>query len=351
MIEALAKDSKCAVPLTTSWMHDTEGDGTLFIAKVGSDKAKKRILLASNEHAREMVTAEVSLAFIQSACSTGASSALKSSLMEESSEPKTSKVDKSTLLHNVQYIIVPVVNEKGRALVEQGSEPCQRMTTDAEGAVDLNRNMDVDWGKGEPQAWGEKPFSTYQARILRDLAAKEKPVAYIDLHTGARSLMTSWGYRPSTDPDFADQDKVLKIIQKNYCPDCDIGSNRVVIGYTNPGEVIDHMYEKQKIKYSTLWEVYAGDGDCVENFNPPDSKYTEVTQNWANAIMTFGDYVHTSVDPNEHSHPGSLADSDAEDPRGPFNEAEDDGEDSSSSALMEESEAAKHQRKAHYITT
>merc|ERR1719152_568291 len=97
---------------------------------------------------------------------------------------------------------------------------------DADPNVDLNRNMDVDWGKGEKQNWGARPFSAYQSRILRDIAIEKKPHAFVDLHTGARTLMTSWGYKPGTDPDFKAQKKVLDIIRDKHCSDCRIGSNR-----------------------------------------------------------------------------------------------------------------------------
>merc|ERR1719456_783972 len=99
-----------------------------------------------------------------------------------------------------------------------------------------------------------------------------------------------------TDPDFNDQKKILDIIQAKHCTDCQIGSNRVVIGYENPGEIIDHMYASQKIKYSTLWELYQGDTNvCFKQFNPPDSEYDSLVNNWSNALLTFGSYMHTSV--------------------------------------------------------
>merc|ERR1719240_1843620 len=100
--------------------------------------------------------------------------------------------------------------------------------------------------------------------------------------------MTSWGFKPSTDPDFADQKKVLDIIHDKHCSDCEIGSNRVVIGYENPGEVIDHMYATAGIKYSTLWEIYDGSsGNCIANFNAPDDGYEESVNNWSSALIAY----------------------------------------------------------------
>lgn len=299
LIEGLKKD--CKMPMSTQWVKDSQSDDSLFVVQIGQPEANKKMLIASNEHARELLGGEVSLRFLQSACESPGGSAFLESASTDS------KTDAKTVLQNVQYTIVPIVNVKGRQLVESQDEPCQRTTVEQEGDVDLNRNMEVDWGKGSEQRWGEKPFSTYQARILRDLAAKDKYTGFIDLHTGARSLMTSWGFKPMTDPDFGDQKKVLDIIQKKHCPDCEIGSNRVVIGYENPGEVIDHMYAVAGIKYTSLWEIYDGhSSDCIRNFNAADDEYEESVNNWSNALLTFGQYIHTSVGVNERSNPGEV---------------------------------------------
>jgi hypothetical protein len=306
-IFSLIEEAKktCKLPMSTEWMQDPAGEGSLFVARIGHPDAKKKMLVASNEHARELLTGEVSLRFIQSACQTPP----RSAFLEEASTSKSSnfKTDAQTVLENVQYVMVPVVNVKGRQLVESKTEPCQRTTAQEEGDVDLNRNMEVDWGKGHDQNWGTKPFSMYQSRILRDLASKDNYLGYIDLHTGARSLMTSWGFKPATDPDFADQKKVLDIIKQKHCPDCEIGSNRVVIGYENPGEVIDHMYATAGIKYTSLWEIYDGDtSDCIHNFNARDDEYETSVNNWSDALLSYGQYMHTSVDANERSNPGEV---------------------------------------------
>lgn len=327
-IEAM-KSNGCQVPISTEWMQDSEpnSDGKLFIVRLGNAKASKSMLVVANEHARELITGETALSLVQKACD---KQPIGSSSLVEGVQASTA-VQIANHLQNVRYTIVPVVNMAGRALVETGADPCQRMTTEAEGNVDLNRNMDVDWGKGAKQNWGTKPFSTYQARILRDLAAKEQPTAFVDLHSGARSLMTSWGFRPHTDPDYAAQQKSLAGVKANHCPDCEVGSNRVVIGYPNPGETIDHMYSKQNIKYTSLWEIYKGPGECVQYFNPPDKELHENANNWAEALITHGSYIEKHVDASERSRPPeSGEDSLMEDEA-----IHDDGVLAASGALME----------------
>jgi hypothetical protein len=220
------------------------------------------------------------------------------------------------MLQEVQYLVIPVLSVNARKLVEatvneDDKDRCQRSTTAEEGDTDINRNMDVDWGLVEQDApvKGEKPFSAFQSAVLRDVASDFKPLAFVDLHTGARTLMTSWGYKNATDPDYADQLKLLNLISEKHCKDCKIGANSKTIGYPCSGEVIDHMYSTQGIKYSVLWELYNGQHgtkDCVKMFNPPDSEYKELADNWANALLTVGDYVKTNVTANERSSPPAI---------------------------------------------
>lgn len=298
------KDS-CAVPLELAWQVDTEElpGRSLFVARVGNPHATRRVLIAASEHARELITAEVALRFIADACARG------------HSDPAA----RAELFNDVRFTIVPLVNQDGRRLVETGESPCQRTTTNEQGAVDLNRNGDVDWGKapatsGGEEAPGPHPFSAFQTRVLRDLAAAEKPLSYVDLHStstsGGRSLMTSWGFQPATDPDFGDQSKMLETIQRTHCPDCAIGSNRIVIHYPNPGEMIDHMYKKQAIKYSTLWEIYApssgrSETDCRLMYNALHDEYDKEVANWASAVEALGRYVLGHVSPSERSSSSS----------------------------------------------
>jgi len=288
--------SNCKVPLSFEWKEDEQGKGRMFVARLGAATAKKKVLVVANEHARELLTAEVSLRFVLDACD------LKPHLAGDKDTLNQAHFDR------VQYVIVPIANQMGREIVETGKNLCQRTTVEEEGNVDLNRNMDVDWGRGPKQKWGPFPFSTYQTRIIRQLASEIKPLAYVDLHTGTQALMTSWGFRNFVSPDFEDQRSLLEAIKEKHCTKCRIGSNRMTIGYENPGEVIDHMYAKQGIKYSTLWELYGGDhsGECLDIFNPPRDEYDAAVNNWSGALFTLGNFMDTKVAENEKSHPDML---------------------------------------------
>eukprot|EP00929_Paragymnodinium_shiwhaense_P014233 TRINITY_DN122124_c0_g1_i1.p1 TRINITY_DN122124_c0_g1~~TRINITY_DN122124_c0_g1_i1.p1 ORF type:complete len:407 (+),score=79.98 TRINITY_DN122124_c0_g1_i1:59-1279(+) len=280
-----ALQSTCLAPLTVEWIRDdaisnssANATGRLFVARVGPRAARKRVLIAASEHARELIASEIALRLLQKLCSSAEAQAV---------------------LERVHMVVLPVLNEGGRRLVESGENPCQRETLDK---VDINRNMDVDWGQGESQDWGPAPFSSFQARLLQQLASRLKPLAYIDLHSGSRSLMTSWGFKAAATPDFQDQRRLLEVVRRKHCQDCDVGPNSVVMGYKNPGEVIDHMYDKEGIKYSSLWEVYRGNApmeDCLSFFNPPDPAYDALTDNWAEALITVAHFVDQEVSADE----------------------------------------------------
>jgi len=288
-VKTLGDSGKCAVPFSTTWEADTKDPKKkLFVARLGHSTATKGMLIVSNEHAREAITAEVSKSFIKWACAGSKSAQL--------------------LFASMHITMVPVVNLAGRRLVDDGSRPCQRFTADeGEGEIDLNRNMDVDFEAGGDH--GAAPFSTYQARILRRLAADEKPLAYVDLHSGFNSLMVPWGSRSYTTADYPDQKKLLDRVAKGSCPKCKMGSNCKVIGYRNPGEIIDHMYQKQGIKYSTLWEIYNGkdESNCLEYFNPLEKKaYDATVARWTRALQTFTHGVRRNVKVGERSTPAPL---------------------------------------------
>lgn len=288
-VKTLGDSGKCAVAFSTTWEADTKDPKKkLFVARLGHSNATKGMLIVANEHAREAITAETAKSFIKWACAGSKSAQL--------------------LFASMHITVVPVVNLAGRRLIDDGSHPCQRFTADeGEGEIDLNRNMDVDFEASGDH--GAAPFSTYQARILRRLAADEKPLAYVDLHSGFNSLMVPWGSRSYTTADFPDQKRLLDRVAKSSCPKCEIGSNCKVIGYRNPGEIIDHMYQKQGVKYSTLWEIYNGkdESNCLEYFNPLDKKaYDATVARWTRALQTFTHGVRRNVKVGEHSTPAAL---------------------------------------------
>lgn len=240
-------------------------------------------MLVANTHAREAITAEVAANFVKWACA--------------------GSEDAQKLFADVSFTILPVLNLGGRRRIDSGANPCQRATADeGEGEIDLNRNMDVDFEPSEGH--GPRPFSTYQTRLLRSLAETEKPLAYVDLHSGYNSLMVPWGSREYTTPDYAAQRRLLDEVSSKSCPRCEIGSNCKVIGYRNPGEIMDHMYKVAGIKYSTLWEIYKGSNTdaCLDYFNPTDRNvFHSTVERWSRAVKSLAHFVRDHIGITERS--------------------------------------------------
>merc|ERR1719487_1636335 len=111
---------------------------------------------------------------------------------------------------NLRLVIIPIVNLKGRKAVEAGDE-CLRTTVEEEDSVDLNRNALWGWENGDRHQGsevyrGRKPLSQFQTRIIQDLANETRPQVYVDLHSGARSLMVPFGHIADVGPDFPSQE-------------------------------------------------------------------------------------------------------------------------------------------------
>lgn len=280
----LVSTGECEVPSRAAWQDDAVNrDRKLFVLRLGSDNAQKRVMLVANTHAREAVTAEVAANFVKWACA-GSDEAKK-------------------LFASVRFTVVPILNLGGRRRIDNGVNPCQRRTADeGEGEIDLNRNMDVDFEPSEGH--GSHPFSTYQTRVLRGLAESERPLAYVDLHSGYNSLMVPWGSKEYTTPDFPAQRRLLDEVSSKSCPECEIGSNCKVIGYRNPGEIMDHMYQIAGIKYSTLWEIFEGSDSskCLDYFNPMDRDvFHSTVHRWTQAVTYVGQFVRDHVGIAERS--------------------------------------------------
>jgi hypothetical protein len=208
-------------------------------------------MIVSNEHARELISGEISLKFIEEFC------AQKTPEMIELIE----QVDQGKL----EFLIIPIANPSGRALVEAGSF-CVRKNSQENGNTDINRNFLPWWSHGEASSAAEvyrgtSPLSTFEARVIDNLASNPslgKPSVYLDLHSGARTIMTPWAFINGKSNEYDKQFKILNIIKDTFCEDCQIGPNSVTIGYAGAGSALDSMFLNRKIKYSMLWETYVG---------------------------------------------------------------------------------------------
>mmetsp|Transcript_8590 Transcript_8590/g.24690 ORF Transcript_8590/g.24690 Transcript_8590/m.24690 type:complete len:451 (-) Transcript_8590:158-1510(-) len=212
----------------------------------GTGRPKTRAMMVYGEHARELISPESALHFVETLCGDGVSASRASAVLD-----------------NVSFTIVPVANPVSRKLVEEG-QYCKRTNEDG---VDLNRNFgdahrvsSAD-EPGEEMNPGPSGFSEPESRIIRDLVQEEKPDIYLSIHSGAYLLGTPFGFTADQTPDNeASMMEVLKPISDKYCAgQCPYGNLARLIHYENPGCDIDYVRESAGTPYVFTWEIYAGE--------------------------------------------------------------------------------------------
>jgi len=61
--------------------------------------------------------------------------------------------------------------------------------------------------------------------------------------------------------------KMVETIKGKYCPECDLGQIKMVVGYDSFGSSIDYIYETFKTPLVFVFEIYAGkDEDSSPRF-------------------------------------------------------------------------------------
>jgi len=223
------------------------GDVALDVLKVKKSGAspQTKAVFVFGEHARELITGESALNFVQTLCG-------------QTSESERAK----RVLDDVEFTIVPNANPISRKLVEEG-QYCKRTNEDG---VDLNRNWsdehrDASAVQGDEMNPGPSAFSEPETKLLKALIDEEKPDIYLSIHSGAYLLGTPLGYTPSTTnvKNQAQMQEVLKPISEKYCNgECPYGDLAQLIGYKSVGCDIDYVSEKLGVPFVYTWEIYVG---------------------------------------------------------------------------------------------
>jgi len=206
---------------------------------------KLKAILVYGEHAREVISPESALNFVQTLCGQG---------------PEAERA--SAVLDNVSFTIVPNANPLSRQKVEDGYY-CQRTNEDG---VDLNRNFgDAHRTSGEELGDERNPgpsgFSEPESKILKGIIDEERPDIYVSVHSGAYLLGTPFGFkRGNSPPTESSMMEVLGPISDKYCKgQCPYGNLAELINYDNPGCDIDYVAETGT-PYVFTWEIYVGSG-------------------------------------------------------------------------------------------
>lgn len=168
------------------------------------------------------------------------------------------------LLDQREVWIVPMVNPDGRARVENGDAWWRKNVQPYSGGVgvDLNRNYDAYWEKGEKSARkdtfrGGAPFSEPETQAIRNLFAKRKFGTWMDYHAYGNATIWPPGYTRELSPD----DATFRAIGKQLAATNGYSADTIArTFYLSYGSGLDWAY----LKFGTL-------GFCTEmgeSFHP-----------------------------------------------------------------------------------
>jgi Zinc carboxypeptidase len=225
--------------------------------KAAPARPSHRVLMFFGEHARELISPESALAFMQHLC-----------LVDASTKDVAMRI-----LADAEFLIFPNINLEGRRSVEAG-QYCVRAN---ENGVDLNRNWNDHWedDTGNAQAkrrqafGGTKPFSEPETEALKKYAAQFMPTIFLTIHSGCLGMYTPYAYSGKMPTD-GNADHVLMSIlnplNRKYC-NCEAGAAGKEVGYLCPGTCLDYMYDKLGTKLSYAFEIFDGQHG-FKNDNP-----------------------------------------------------------------------------------
>jgi hypothetical protein len=133
---------------------------------------KQNVFLLAGEHPRELISSEFLLNFIVSIC-----------------ENET-----YDLIQSFNFRVIINANPNGRIMVEKG-EYCRRTNLNN---VDLNRNWDIFWSKGQSnnseENRGQKPFSEIESKFISDSIKNFNAKLFLTLHSGVYGLFLPYAY-------------------------------------------------------------------------------------------------------------------------------------------------------------
>jgi hypothetical protein len=196
------------------------GDAAAHAVEKDHPQAPVRIMLVFGEHARELVSPELSLRLARDICASVKSGAniarfMQTDLRDGSSSGAAAGVgsDSAAYASALQYLatqvfsirIVPLANAAGRRTVEQG-QFCKR-TNGAD--VDLNRNWDAHWQAADGTTAadsmpGSGPFSEAETQALRAVMLEFRPHMFLSVHSGTLGMYSPPAFAPDAEAGLGD---------------------------------------------------------------------------------------------------------------------------------------------------
>lgn len=201
------------------------------------------VLIVANEHARERITGEVALYFLE-------------------------KLHKTTR----RITVIPVLNVWGRKRVEHG-HPCIRKNSHG---VDTNRNFQVNQQSHHYLRHGEEyegphPLSEKESKLVASIL-NEGIQTYINVHSGEYSIYIPYDGKTAKPPNYRKRLQKIKRLRKK-CPMCKIGQASVT-SYKAFGTSVDYA-TSIGVPEAYTFEVFGSNSArCDHAFNPRNTNQT-----------------------------------------------------------------------------
>jgi len=256
----------------TSPSNSTADIGYVDISSNTSEIKIKSFLLFG-EHARELISPESALYFINYLCK---------------------KPPSETGLDKVTYRIVYNGNRISREKVEQG-DYCLRTN---QNDVDLNRNWDNYWKAGHMLSEiypGPNPFSEPETLAFKQLVEDFEPNLFLSIHSGTKAMCLPYSHRQdsmetivqsdSKSKHFIDMLEIVQPLDAQYCQ-CPYGGLGKEVGYAHSGTCIDYVFENiPSVAHAFLFEIFTSKDrwpDLENRFTAANNLYDTLIENHKN---------------------------------------------------------------------
>ena len=234
------------------------------------DETEPEVLYTGLHHAREPITIEVLLYFINYLTDNYGTNNTVTNLVNER-----------------ELWFVPIINPDGYVYNETYSSRMWRKNRQDNGdgtyGVDLNRNYSYQWGydnngsssnTSDSDYRGTAAFSEPETQAIRDFCESHEFVLALNYHAYGNMFLYPWGYEDSYTPDH--NTMVAISVRMTNANNYDYGTGWELLYNTN-GEADDWMYGEQGTKdkiYSFTPEVGSGS----DYFWPDEDRITPLCQ-------------------------------------------------------------------------
>jgi carboxypeptidase T len=266
-----------------------EADRDLWVARLTSPRGpanKPKLFILAEQHAREIVTPEVAMAFMDDL------------LSSYGSDPTATWV-----LDQREVWVMPMANPDGHAQVVEAKNwrkntrdtgTCLMGAPPNSQGVDLNRNFGFEWGldagaSSDPcnlTYRGGAPFSEPENQGIRDLVLAERFDLVISLHSYGDQILYPWAYTWDPAPDAVP----LRALANRMVVGTDYTVKQASAGgYRASGDTIDWSYGELGIPSFTLEIGGIEDGMFWPSCDAKPALYQEVRGGLIYAALAAGD--------------------------------------------------------------